>query len=342
MCNCDWNTRNLYFVRLGLMLMVVFYHSILFWTGRWFNAVGLPVFTNEYFPVVAKWFISFLMEAFTLVSGYLFYYLNFECKRYESLYKYFKIKTLRLLVPYISVAFFWVIPVSYFFYKWSFQKIIDKYVLGLAPSQLWYLLMLFNVSLLAYACKKIFLKHTFFSLLLVSVLYVHGLQGWRFTLNYFMVHTSLKYLIFFLIGFKIRQFRCKNIKFFSVLILFLLHTTLFYLMNFTDICDSGRYGRLFFNLSLNILGAVWIFLLLMKLGKIFPCESNKLLLGLSENSMGIYLLHQQIIYFCIFLFNGEVDSLCNALINFILSILISLVIICYLKKYKTGRFILGE
>ena len=52
------------------MLLVVFYHSILFWGGDWFTKD--PLVTSKLLDCIAKWLNSFHIYAFTLVSGYIF------------------------------------------------------------------------------------------------------------------------------------------------------------------------------------------------------------------------------------------------------------------------------
>ena len=70
------------FVKTILMLLVVFYHSILYWNGQWF--IGKPEFASPLFSIIAQWLNTFHIYAFTLVSGYLFYYLKFEKGKYGN------------------------------------------------------------------------------------------------------------------------------------------------------------------------------------------------------------------------------------------------------------------
>ena len=138
--------ENCTFVKTVLMIIVVLYHSILYWGGSWF--VGEPVYEVQALAVIAQWFNSFHIYAFAFVSGYLFSYLRLERNKYTDFGSLCLNKTKRLLIPYAFVSLVWVIPFAVVFYKYGIIDIVKKFVLGLGPSQLWFLLMLFGVSLI--------------------------------------------------------------------------------------------------------------------------------------------------------------------------------------------------
>ena len=65
---------NCSFVKCCLMFLVVFYHSILCYSGiDWF--VGKPLYVVDSLKWFSGWLNSFHIYAFTLVLGYLYYYL---------------------------------------------------------------------------------------------------------------------------------------------------------------------------------------------------------------------------------------------------------------------------
>ncbi len=70
---------NCYFIKTVLMIIIVFYHSILFWSESWLTEVT-PVFESKSLAVISSWLNSFHVYAFTLVSGYIFYFLKNEKK----------------------------------------------------------------------------------------------------------------------------------------------------------------------------------------------------------------------------------------------------------------------
>ena len=110
----DLELKNCTFVKTMLMLIVVFYHSILFWSGNWFSAI--PAQRLEILAGIASWLNSFHIYGFALVSGYLFYYLRYEKGKYGRYIPFLKQKAKRLLVPYVFAAAVWVIPISAAFF----------------------------------------------------------------------------------------------------------------------------------------------------------------------------------------------------------------------------------
>lgn len=141
--------ENLDFVKTLLMLIIVLYHSMVFFTGGWFNQP--PAVSAPRIGLFAKWLNSFHIYAFVFVSGYLFFYLKEEQGRYKSFSKFITKKARRLIIPYVFVSLLWVVP-----FHVAFFGIVSPYEMGMkfglatAPSQLWFLWMLFFVFVFAY------------------------------------------------------------------------------------------------------------------------------------------------------------------------------------------------
>lgn len=58
--------------------------------------------------------------------------------------------------------------------------------------------------------------------------------------------------------------------------------------------------------------------------------------------MIIYLLHQQVIYFTISFFYGAVNPYINMLINFVVSVSVSVILANVLISNEWTRFLVGE
>lgn len=145
----DDNLSYCNFAKTILMLLVVLCHSVAFYGGNWFTALE-PVQTNRYLGLLSSWLGTFHVQAFTLISGYIFYYCRVESGRYSDFKAFIINKTRRLLIPYVAISIIWVVPIGYTYYGYSFNIIISDFVLGQGPAQLWFLLMLFNVLVIAY------------------------------------------------------------------------------------------------------------------------------------------------------------------------------------------------
>jgi fucose 4-O-acetylase-like acetyltransferase len=104
------------------------------------------VYTAQPLGVLSSWLNTFHIYGFTLVSGYLFYALKYEKGKYEKYLPFIANKCKRLLLPYVFVSLVWAIPFGVFFFRYGAMDILKQYALGTAPSQLWFLLMLFGVA----------------------------------------------------------------------------------------------------------------------------------------------------------------------------------------------------
>lgn len=129
-------------VKVLMMLAVVLYHSCMFFTGNWFDAAK-PVYEARYLLIFAQWLNTFHVQTFTMVSGFLFYYLRTKKKKYNDFKKDVIKRAKRLLLPYFCVMLTWVVPFYVYYSGFDLSNIVYKYVLGCAPSQLWFLPMLF-------------------------------------------------------------------------------------------------------------------------------------------------------------------------------------------------------
>lgn len=208
--------ENCNFCKTVLMMLIVFYHSGLYWTGNWF--VLHPQVSSSSLVLFCLWLNSFHVHAFTLISGYIYYYIRYERGRYDNPKEFIKNKCRRLLVPYLLVGAIWVIPVSDYFFHFPLNEIIDKYILGESPSQLWFLLMLFGVFALAYPLSAYFNRKGLRSFYLIVIIFLSSFILDLALPNLFQIFTAMKYLLFFWIGFMLRKY-LHNIQLRKVLIL---------------------------------------------------------------------------------------------------------------------------
>ena len=58
---------NCTFIKTVLMIVVVFFHSIVFWRGEWFDIIE-PVHDFQPYKILAKWLQSFHIYGFAWFS----------------------------------------------------------------------------------------------------------------------------------------------------------------------------------------------------------------------------------------------------------------------------------
>lgn len=333
--------KNTSFVKTILMVLIVFYHSIIFLNGKWFTVINIAP-GNRCVRYIIDWLNSFHIYAFTLVSGYLFFYVKYERKGYNSFIPFVVNKVKRLVIPYLFVTVVWAVPIYIFFFKPSLSTVIRRFVLGENPNQLWFLLMLFGVFVIAWPLSDLSVKK--YSFWIPIIIFIIGKVAAHYFPNFFQIWTAFRYFLFFYIGFKIRQNWDKFINRISCWLYVLIDIFLFVMC----LLGESKQGCIWsvlgvgLDVSLNIVGALMAWRVLQSLSNVFDWTESKIILFLNERSMIVYLFHQQIIYFVIFYLNGVINQYCIVISNFIVSITISLVIATILLKSNVTRFLTGE
>lgn len=334
--------RNCNFVKTVLMILVVLYHSMVFWTGDWFSVE--QVCKSEIVSIISQWLNSFHIYGFTLVSGYIFYYLKVEKRAYNMFGSYINNKIKRLLVPYLFISVTWVIPISIYFFEYDIMTIIQKYILAISPSQLWFLIMLFDVFIIFWLLSDFFRKHHCLGLMVVLILYFGGICGAHVFPNIFTIWTACRYVLFFWIGFKIRQYGTTIIKKIPVLVWIIADIVVFFMTQYLNEVEKFifKIAGVLSELFLYSIGAIMIFVALLKVAENIEWQKNKVFMILKKHAMSIYLIHQQIIYFLIAWLNGKVPLAINVGLNFVGAIVISILISSTLMKFRITRFCIGE
>lgn len=337
--------NNCIYIKSILMILVVVGHSCIFWTETWFTKD--PVYSSQWLSIISQWLKSFHTYAFTLVSGYIFCY-KIQRGYYQNYKPFLANKVKRLLVPYVFSAVVWIIPISNFFFHYSADELVTKYVLCDNPAQLWFLWMLFWVFAIVWPIKKTIIEHNTVGVLLGLVFYCASIFGEKMIPNIFCIWRACRYLIYFIIGIIIRAKEEKKEK--SILSSIpaygwlLLHIVLFVASLYISQYRGMVYTVLsiVLNMLCNIVGAYMAFMVLNMLSRKTNWRDNQLFKTLSRLSMPIYLFHQQIIYFVISGLNGKINPWLNATLNFVSAILGAGIISLLLMKYGLTRKLIGE
>lgn len=345
MGNCEDNNEmldNCVFVKTVLMLIVVAYHSMVFWGGAWFSAQSV-ILESKLLKNIAIWLNSFHIYGFVFVSGYLFEYLKQERNRYQQLVPFILNKCKRLLIPYVFVAFAWVIPITNVLDPYTSEEIFTKFILCTSPSQLWFLWMLFDVFIIVWLIYK-WIKNDLAAILISVISWGIGLVGGGVFPNIFCIWTAFTYIPYFILGMKIREknncFLYKTPK----LIWVIFQIVLFVSGQSISLKEGFIFKVLTLALeySAHVFGALMAFFLLQWIATKVSWKDSKLFMTISKQSMPIYLFHQQIIYFTIIWLNGKVNPYLNVMINFIVALVLSFLLSCILSSFKWTRILIGE
>lgn len=298
----------------------------------WFNQS--PVDTSVVLTYMATWLNSFHIYVFTFISGYLFYHLKYERGKYKDLKLFANKRWNRIMIPYIFTAGLWCIPFHLYFFKPSATDLVNKYILAFSPSQLWFLVMLFVLSIGFYMVSD-FVNYNKFIYMIALFLFIYFgsyIIG-RFIPNIFQIITAMRYAIFYLLGFLFRKYKPTFLYKINYGLYLLTNIILLAVFMPISISDSMLFKIITILLQpcLNISGILMIVVGINKIGYIFNTE-NKMFHFLKKNNFTIYLLHQQVIYIVITLFNGIVNPYVLVILNFSIALIVSGMISVFLTK----------
>lgn len=322
-----------------MMILVIATHSMAFYWGNWFT-VMTPAQEAPILAFISREMATVNIYVFTFVSGYLFQFIKFEKGKYKIFTDFVKKKAVRLMVPYVFLAAFWCVPFQVYFYHASAAEIFNNYVLGYAPAQLWYLLMLFLLFVIVYplADKIQSLKlYQVAALTFISYLFGMGLYFFHAPLN---LPAAFVHLAFFVMGMVYRKNNPQLAAWYKFALPHFILFSIGYYLSFEHSTSIKiiRYVIDFFTITAGIFMAVAL------IQKFQDAEiwSKPLYNFFKENSLTMYLVHQQIIYCSIATFNGIVPPGGLALINFAAAISICAIICAIFNRFKVTRFLIGK
>ena len=187
-------------MRVLAMTMIVAFHSMCFYNGRWgkFDALTIPFWSklSTFFDVID-------LNMFVFISGYLYGYLYIYRNKYRHPAEVIRIKAVRLLIPY----FFWGIPMVVV-WPWDTWSLLF-YGIG----HLWFLLMLFGVFTLTVVLQLLNGQRVRFTWKIGLALVIIGIVSWFLFYkyinpdNFLCINKVLKYFPAFMIGYVCAKLR---------------------------------------------------------------------------------------------------------------------------------------
>ena len=187
-------------MRVLAMTMIVAFHSLCFYNGRWtkVNALNIPFWHN-----LSSFLDVIDLNMFVFISGYLYGYLYIYRNKYRHPSEVIRIKAVRLLIPY----FFWGIPMAIVWPWNTWTKLL--YGIG----HLWFLLMLFGVFTITVLLQLLNAQRIKFTrkigILLIISGYVVGLLFSKYVYSgeFLCINKILYYFPAFMIGYVCAKLR---------------------------------------------------------------------------------------------------------------------------------------
>ena len=330
-------------VKILMMLAVVLYHSCMFFTGSWFDGAK-PVYEARYLSIFAQWLNTFHVQTFTLASGFLFYCLRMEKGKYTDFGKDVLKRGKRLLLPYFCVMLTWVIPFYVHYSGFELSQIVYKYVLGCAPSQLWFLPMLFLLFVFFYRILDEKYVSTQGMLAVATISIGGGYLLDKIGVNVFQISAAVKYAGYYYFGAYVYKMKAEKrwmlpISAFGSIAIFIIGKII--KANITASVLVRLIGSIL-GYMCSYMGVVFIYYSVKIITeRLIDARKPKIWNELKKMSFGIYLFHQQIIYLTIIPLNGKVPPIVQVVIGFVCAIGVASLITAVLKRFKLTRTLYG-
>lgn len=207
--------RSYEYLRVWLTLLVLLGHSgSLAITSMDFTVNINPysesgVYVRTFMTFVINVIYSFHMPAFMMLSGSIFALTFCYSKRVRWRQK----RVVRLLIPFFGVAFFFLLPVrilvGYYGSSIDYVHIIfNDILLAKDINYLWYLLALFEISMVMSVFSKIVLT-TYCKVQIAIFLFLGSISTAQFVLPQcpFALNDFLRYLFWFYVGILFEKYR---------------------------------------------------------------------------------------------------------------------------------------
>ena len=246
-------------------------------------------------------------------------------------------KVKRLIVPYVIVGLFWLLPVRMLLKYPGYENkklsriIFYEILLGADNGHLWFLqtlFIIFCVMFFAIRFLRKFDEHkinpiVIYSIVLVALWLCHIVIGRIQIIS--VIKAPIENCVWFYLGFYINKFseQIKNLYKLRFLLFFISIATV--LISIFVISWLKPLGALLFIFSIYLL---------------VPNRTNKVIERISQDSFGIYLFHSPLIYIS-FTFFPDINPIIMIIVNFAVFGSLAMGMTELLRKLKLG-LVIGE
>lgn len=320
-------------LRVIAIFLVVIGHSIIIFDPNW--TIFITKNENEFFYFLKQFINIIQMPIFIMISGYLFV---------KSISKYKKIENLvvdkfkRIIVPFIMIALFWLIPIRCFvgyapYVDNGYLETIKKVFLGIDSGHLWYLPTLYVTFIVVYLLNKMSLlkeNNKIFHFIILVLLWMISIFSGK-VINIMFLPTICEYLIYFYIGFLAgkRELQPKVTK------VTIITSAIFIVSSIMMVFFvKNSYVKNILRSIAAVLGTYSLYCLTIKI------KNNSIIEKIDKNSFAIYLLHSPILYI-MYKYFADLNSYLLVAMNITIAIIMPSIIAEVLRKLKLN-FIIGE
>ena len=281
-------------LRCLAIVIVVLGHSIILYDPQW--GLYQTSHTVDLLMWIKRIINAFQMPLFLFLSGYCFLYSvrKHNYKNISNVARGIFGKAKRLLVPFFAVAVLWMIPIRQMchYSAWSglqYRQILKRVFLGIDSGHLWFLPTLFLIFIFAFIVFP-HVNNKGIDCLILLASFLGSLIAYKFPAFLFLNNVAAS-LYWFCLGFEACKYKDRLEKTSSVNI------------NYGMIFLSGCAALLTIRGGANSLvcKALQEIAVTFLMLAVYNCVSNRKCSNvckiISDESMGIYLLHSPLVYF---------------------------------------------
>ena len=340
--------NNISLYKCIMLFLVILGHCCIVFNGNNWGGISKIGESALWLGEITNWLSTFHTYAFVFASGFLFSYGRYSQGKYKAAKRDLRKRAQRLLVPYIVISIIWAMPIDKLLLGMGFKQILKNYILVLSAAQLWFLVMLFNVWLFFYIISDFIIKLPsivgIIGFVCLRLLCVWGEQN-GLPVGVLGISNSMRYALLFYLGmlsvFKTVNKNRYRLQVVTCVVLLLTEICIYTLYKYYMDFYPSEYLKEIFFIATNVNGVF----LSWSVVNCFDCDKlsdYKYFVCISECSMGIYLLHQQLLYISMRIFNiSWMHPIIFIMLNFTIVIIVSFIMVYYLRKIKLGRIILG-
>lgn len=319
-------------LRVLAILSVVIGHSCIIYSSGWDTYT--TSYNSAFFAILKEVINRYQMALFFAVSGYLFFY---TAERY-TFSKFISKKAIRLLLPFICVGLLWLIPVRLIAHYPNFSTYkdgIESFILMGDAGHLWFLPALFWVFVISYLFTSLLCRRKYGNVFYLIISGVCLLVAKQYNLPFYL-GDAMGHLLYFAMGYTFCRFAHSYLslrRYSYGKCLMIGMSILSAALLIGAIGFSGTLGKV-----LNILSSMFLVILFFQF--VSP-NTGRLTEFIDRNSMGIYLFHSPVIYVLYDHFSNVMPPITMVSVNFLVSILVSIIITKILREVKLG-ILIGE
>lgn len=296
-------------------------------------------------PLLIKaWIYSFHMPLFFFISGYLYN------DKYENmnLKEFIKIKSKKLLYPYMTISIF------YIFYNFIIENNINillKRIISTIYSAkifdvnyvgaIWFITCLFSVESIFFIIKKY--KENYIDKIILVIALIGGIYPKliKFRLP-FGLDIAFAGILFYYIGYKLKISKDKFEKVIKYRFLFLLSNIILMIINYNLLKDTifnGRVDMLYMNYGIFILFYISAISGILFFYCIYKNIKSKILVFIGKNSLMFMAFHLIILQYAIIFVNklmqliGYNNIVLNNILYLVITLVVNSILIIIVKKY---------